>query len=45
VLERARKYHSPEELRRSRELIGIALGKIDLELSEEKIEEIIRGLS
>lgn len=45
VLERARKYHSPEELRRSRELIGIALGKIDLELSAEKIEEIIKELS
>jgi tRNA A-37 threonylcarbamoyl transferase component Bud32 len=44
VLERARKYHSPEELRRSRELISIALGKIDLKLSAEKIEEIIQGL-
>lgn len=40
VLEHARKYHSSEELRRSGELIDIALGKIDLELSADKVEEI-----
>jgi hypothetical protein len=40
ILALARKYHSEEELRRSYRFIGVALNKVDLDLSTDTIKEI-----
>jgi tRNA A-37 threonylcarbamoyl transferase component Bud32 len=40
ILDHASKYYSDEELRRSANLIGITLNKVDLNLSETTIKEI-----
>jgi serine/threonine protein kinase len=44
IIELALKYHSEEELRRSCRLIGVALNKVDLDLSAEQIKEIVDRL-
>ncbi len=41
IVELALKYHSGEELRRSGGLLGIALNKVDLDLSEDKVNAIV----
>ena len=45
VLDHAPKYLSDEELRRSAQLIGITQNKVDLNLSETTIKEILDGLT
>ncbi len=44
ILPYVEKYHTPEEMQRSVQLIGIALNKVDLDLSSDIIKEIIDGL-
>lgn len=44
ILDHASKYLSDEELRRSAKLIGITLNKVDLNLSETTIKEILDRL-
>ncbi len=41
IVELALKYHPAEELRRSCGLIGIALNKVDLDLSDDKVNAIV----
>ena len=44
ILPYVKKYHTPEELQRSVQLIGIALNKVDMDLSMDTIRAIIDGL-
>lgn len=44
VIEHARKYHTEEELKRSCRLIGVALNKVDLDLSMDAIKTILDDL-
>lgn len=45
VLDHASKYFSDEELRRSAKLLGITLNKVDLNLNETTIKEILDNLT
>lgn len=45
ILDHASKYDSDEELRRSAKLIGITLNKVDLDLNETTIKEILDRLT
>ncbi len=45
ILDHASKYFSDEELRRSAKLIGITLNKVDLDLNETTIKEILDRLT
>ncbi len=45
ILDHASKYNTDEELRRSAKLIGIVLNKVDLDLPETTIKEIIDRLT